>query len=89
MQSVPLWRQIQKENFTDWEKLIAHLQLNAEQAEQILLKSSSVPLNVPRRLAEKMAKGDWNDPVLLQFLPTLKETEPSPLFVLDPVADGT
>ena len=88
MHSVPLWRQIQRENFTDWKKLTAFLELSLEQAEQILLKSAKFPLNVPKRLVEKIAKGNWEDPVLLQFLPTLKELEPSALFVLDPVADG-
>ena len=35
-----------------------------------------------------MAKGNWEDPLLCQFLPTLEELKVSPLFVLDPVADG-
>jgi len=34
-----------------------------------------------------MVKGDWEDPLLRQFLPTLKEQEVSPLFLLDPVRD--
>ncbi|MBS0603686.1 MAG: EF-P beta-lysylation protein EpmB [Verrucomicrobia bacterium] len=87
MTTVPLWRQIQRENFTDWKKLLNFLELDLDQAEQVLNPRSKFPLNVPLRLVQKIAKGDWNDPVLRQFLPTLKELEPSPLFVLDPVAD--
>lgn len=83
-----LWRQIQRENFTDWKKLITFLQLDETQAESIVLKRSQFPLNLPKRLVQKVSQGKWNDPVLRQFLPTLEELKPSPLFVLDPVADG-
>jgi EF-P beta-lysylation protein EpmB len=87
--SVPLWRRIQRENFTDWEKLLAFLQLDPHSSESVLLPRSKFPLNVPERLAKKIAKGNWEDPVLLQFLPTVQELKSSPLFVLDPVADST
>lgn len=86
--SIPLWRQIQRENFTDWKKLLVFLQLDPDSSESVLLPQSKFPLNVPKRLAKKIAKGNWEDPVLLQFLPTVQELKSSPLFVLDPVADG-
>jgi lysine 2,3-aminomutase len=87
--SIPLWRQIQRENFTDWKKLLAFLQLDPIDAKPIVLERSKFPLNLPQRLAQKIAKANWKDPLLLQFLPTLEELKPAPLFVLDPVADGT
>lgn len=65
-----------------------HLQLGQAEAESVVLQHSKFPLNVPGRLVEKMKKGHWNDPLLRQFLPTLEEQKPSPLFVLDPVGDG-
>jgi EF-P beta-lysylation protein EpmB len=88
MHSVPLWRQIQKENFTHWETLLAFLKLESDRADQILLKKAKFSLNIPKRLVQKIVPGNWNDPILLQFLPTLKELETSPLFVQDPVGDG-
>lgn len=87
MLTVPAWRQIQRLNFTDWYKFICYLGFDAEEAERIVQKRSSFPLNVPLRLAEKMEKKNWKDPLLLQFLPTLQEEQSSALFVLDPVAD--
>ncbi len=83
-----LWRQIQRENFTDWKKLLTFLQLDETDAESIILTRSQFSLNVPKRLVQKISKGKWEDPILRQFLPTLEELKPSPLFVLDPVADG-
>lgn len=84
----PLWRHIQKENFTNWHKLLEFLELDLTCAESIVLKDSKFSLNLPVRLAQKIAKGNWQDPILLQFLPILKEREHSPLFVLDPVGDN-
>ncbi len=85
--SILLWRQIQRENFTDWKKLLTYLELDLTAAESIVLQSSKFPLNIPKRLAQKIDRGNWEDPILCQFLPTLKEQEPSPLFVLNPIGD--
>jgi EF-P beta-lysylation protein EpmB len=84
---VPLWRQIQRENFTDWKKLVNFLQLDTKTAEAALLTHCSFPLNLPLRLAKKIRLNCWNDPILIQFLPLKQEEEESPLFVLDPVED--
>jgi EF-P beta-lysylation protein EpmB len=86
--SIPLWRQIQRDNFTDWKELLAFLQLDSTDAAGVVLPHSKFPLNIPKRLVQKIAKGNWKDPLLLQFLPTQRELEVSPLFVLDPVGDG-
>jgi lysine 2,3-aminomutase len=87
MLSTPLWRQIQRDNFTDWKKLLSFLDFDLSNVEQVL-PQSKFPLNLPRRLAEKIEKGNWRDPILRQFIPTIEELDPSPLFVLDPVADS-
>lgn len=71
MYSPPLWRQIQRENFTNLSALLSFLSLE-ETAGPPLEHRPSFPLNVPRRLAEKMRKGDWQDPLLRQFLPLAK-----------------
>lgn len=82
---IPLFRKIQRENFTDWKKLLCFLQLEDKKA--IVDPSSKFPLNLPLRLAKKITKGDWEDPILRQFLPTIEEQKSSALFVLDPVGD--
>lgn len=74
------WRYIQKDNFRKLKELGEYLKLD-------LSYSSSFPLNLPRRLAEKIEKGNLKDPILKQFLPA-DEEEKAPLsFVDDPVCD--
>ena len=86
MLNIPLWRQIQRNNFADWKQLLSFLDLDIDEAQRIL-PHSPFPLNLPKRLAEKIEKRNWNDPILRQFLPTVEEQVTSPSFLLDPVAD--
>lgn len=78
------WRQIQKQNFTDWKKLAAFLEID----EHAILTNTSFPLNLPLRLAQKIQKNNLNDPILRQFLPTPKELEAAPGYRADAVGDG-
>ena len=87
MSDIPFWKKIQRNNFTDWKKLFSFLEIGIDEKQSQVLPFSKFPLNLPRRLAEKIQKGHWNDPILRQFIPTKQELEPSPLFVLDPVSD--
>ena len=80
------WRQIQRQNFTCWEELAEFIELSQEFYPAIL-KQSHFPLNVPKRLAEKIEKDRWDDPILLQFLPLQKERNQSVGFDADPVGD--
>ncbi|HSW87157.1 MAG TPA: KamA family radical SAM protein [Rhabdochlamydiaceae bacterium] len=80
------WRMIQKENFTHWEKLADFLLLDDAQRNQIL-KNPKFPLNLPKRLAEKIAKRTFNDPILKQFLPVDLEHVESVGFVKEPLQD--
>ncbi|MBI3236810.1 MAG: KamA family radical SAM protein [Chlamydiales bacterium] len=82
----PSWRQIQRSNFTSWGALAPFLELEAD-AHGLPLCLPSFPLNLPRRLAEKIEKKNWQDPILLQFLPTEKEDLAVGGFVQDPVGD--
>jgi len=86
MDNIPSWRQIQRNNFTDWKKLLLFLDFNPAN-EQRVLSDSRFPLNLPARLAEKIQKRHWDDPILRQFLPTIQERDSSPLFTMDPLAD--
>ncbi|MCB1116169.1 MAG: KamA family radical SAM protein [Chlamydiia bacterium] len=74
------WRSIQKESFTTLQDLGKFLEID-------LSYTSSFPLNLPRRLAEKIEKGTLDDPILKQFLPTDEEDKAPLAFVDDPVSD--
>ncbi|MEM8727598.1 MAG: KamA family radical SAM protein [Chlamydiota bacterium] len=74
------WRRVQRDNFTKMEDLGRFLGLD-------LSYSPAFPLNLPRRLASKIIKGTFEDPILKQFLPTEAEQNPPPSFLEDPVCD--
>jgi EF-P beta-lysylation protein EpmB len=84
--SIPLWRKIQRENFTSLQELSAYLELSQEQQQQ-LEQNSPFPLNLPRRLAEKIQKRCLEDPIFRQFVPLKSEGEKKGSFVKDPVED--
>jgi EF-P beta-lysylation protein EpmB len=83
----PIWRRVQLTNFTNWQKLADFLQLSEIQRQSID-PAPNFPLNVPLRLAEKMRKGDLDDPLLRQFLPTKAEQVQTPDFISDPIGDS-
>lgn len=85
--TIPLWRQILRNNFTNWSKLADFLQLKPFQRE-IIDKNPHFPLNLPLRLAEKITKKTLDDPILKQFLPTVEENKKHAHFVEDPVGDN-
>jgi len=78
------WRDIQKNNFKSIEALKQFLQID-----EAIPCDRSFPLNIPQRLVKKMEKKNPNDPLLLQFLPSLLESTSTPGFVDDPVGDCT
>jgi len=84
--SIPLWRQIQKTNFTKIELLFDYLELSTELRKKIIIKAQ-FPLNLPRRLASKIKKNTLNDPILRQFVPLEEEKILAPGFVVDPLQD--
>lgn len=83
---IPLWRKIQRQNFTKIEPLLEFLELDPSLHHRFL-PSPRFPLNLPRRLAEKIEKGTLDDPILKQFVPLVEEQEEAPGFPLDPVQD--
>lgn len=89
MSKIPCWRAIQKKSFTNWRALLSYLELSLQEAEKRVLTSPHFVLNLPYRLAQKMKKGDWKDPLLLQFLPLKQELHSHPLFISDPVLDSS
>jgi len=79
----PIWRQIQKQNFNKLDQLATFLEIDRS----LLGSNSSFSLNLPVRLAEKIAKGTINDPLLRQFVPTQEENLVSIGYTPDPVSD--
>jgi EF-P beta-lysylation protein EpmB len=82
------WRQIQKENFNQWKPLVDFLELDEENAREVLQRSR-FPLNLPRRLAEKIEKNNLEDPILKQFVPLREELAITAGFCSQPVKDTT
>lgn len=84
--AIPLWRQIQRENFTRIEPLLDFLELSDELRKRVLLRPRFV-LNLPQRLAAQIEKNTLDDPILRQFVPLEEETALTPGFMADPVQD--
>ena len=84
---LPLWRSQLRQNFTKLKDLCAFLELSEKQVNEVDT-NPEFSLNLPRRLAEKIAKKSIDDPLFLQFVPLLKERIVDPEFVLDPVQDA-
>jgi EF-P beta-lysylation protein EpmB len=80
------WRLIQRKNFINLNDLAIFLELSVEQKEQLLDRPAFM-INVPYRLAEKMTKGNLEDPLLKQFLPFKNEIKFDSSFLQDPVGD--
>jgi EF-P beta-lysylation protein EpmB len=80
------WRAVLRQNFTDIRKLVDFLELDDTKKKSVLARPR-FPLNLPKRLAEKMAKNSLNDPLFKQFVPLQDEALPAVGFSTDPVAD--
>lgn len=79
------WKKILRDNFTHWEPLADFLSLSDEQR-SVVADVIRFPLSLPLRLAQKIEKGNLDDPILRQFLPLSKEEEVHEGFTADPVA---
>lgn len=67
--------------------LLEFLQLDPARAPQALSADPAFPILVPRPFAARMAKGEWDDPLLAQVLPLARETDALPGFAPDAVGD--
>src|SRR5262245_10863409 len=85
-ESIPLWRSILKKNFTSLEKLADFLELSYIHREKLDWHSEFV-LNLPLRIAQKMAKNCLQDPLVRQFIPLAEERRMQEGFSFDAVQD--
>jgi EF-P beta-lysylation protein EpmB len=81
------WSAVLSNAFKDPVKLLQFLQLDADDYLSQLQTESNFRMLVPLSYAEKMKKGDWNDPILRQVLPLIRENIKTIGFVTDPVGD--
>ncbi len=70
-------------------ELSERLELNSLVTEQALQAAQKLPLLFPESIIDRVQKGDPNDPILLQFLPSLQELEETPGFSCDPLCEQT
>lgn len=68
-------------------EFLAHLGLSADAFPGLLEASADFPFRVTRAYAERIEKGNPQDPLLLQVLPLAAERLTMPGFGLDPVGD--
>jgi EF-P beta-lysylation protein EpmB len=83
----PTWQQALAEAVTEPEVLLEMLGLPAGLAAGSEGPRSEMSLRVPRGYIARMRRGDPDDPLLRQVLPTAAEATQSPGFVSDPVGD--
>lgn len=82
------WQKSLSELITDSRELAALLELDESARPASLLAQSQFPLKVPRPFVQKMAKGDWDDPLLRQVWPAIQEEITDELYVADPLAEA-
>lgn len=80
------WKEVLRNNFTRWDALCQFLELDEELRSHVLQRSH-FPLNLPRRLAEKIAKNTLDDPILRQFVPLAEENQKVPGYSADPLEE--
>lgn len=83
-QSELSWQQILANVIRDPAELMQILELDSQQMPANL---SDFPLRVPRPFVDRMEKGNWQDPLLLQVLPQDRETDFQPGFSNDPLEE--
>jgi EF-P beta-lysylation protein EpmB len=84
-QTIKTWQQELSEGFNDINELCDYLNLSP--AHNNLFALSDFPVRVPLEFAERMEKGNLNDPLLKQVLPVNDENISPSGFTADPVGD--
>ncbi len=81
------WQRELAEAVSDPLELLRLLDLDPRQLPHAELAGAQFPLRVPRYFVGLMRRGDPNDPLLAQVLPSIAEQCAVPGFVIDPVGD--
>nr|WP_314741957.1 EF-P beta-lysylation protein EpmB [uncultured Haemophilus sp.] len=83
----PQWLVELAQAFNDPMKLLAFLELNPADFKQDILARQLFPLRVPKAFAEKMEKGNPNDPLFLQVMSAKEEFDQVEGFTQDPLEE--
>ena len=83
------WQQALANIIRDPKQLFEELQLDPQQLPAAVAASKDFPLRVPRAFAQRMTKGDWNDPLLRQVLPLGQELDYQPGYTNDPLEEAS
>ena len=81
------WKNTLKSAFSDSEQLLDYLQIEHSHYQQQNPVQSNFPLRVPLPFADKMKKGDINDPLLLQVLAKQLENQTVEGYSFDPLKE--
>ncbi len=81
------WQKELAQAFTTPERLLEYLDIDAAPWQAGLAARRLFPMRVPRPFADKMQRGNAQDPLLRQVLPLGEEFEEVPGFVTDPLAE--
>lgn len=83
------WQQQMRHLIRDPQELMRRLELKSEAEPELAAALKQFPLRVPEAFVAKMAKGNWQDPLLLQVLPQSQEALPQPGYSDDPLEEKT
>jgi EF-P beta-lysylation protein EpmB len=86
-QQAPRWQHVLREAFNRPADLLAFLELDRDSASLAASADRAFGLRVPRGYAQRMRKGDPDDPLLLQVWPAADEDRDVTGFGLDAVGD--
>ncbi len=81
------WQRQMQQMIRDPEQLFSRLNLDLSARPDLAEALEQFPLRVTEAFVAKMQAGDWNDPLLLQVLPQVQETNLHAGFVDDPLAE--
>ena len=81
------WQRVLAAAVRNPDELLRMLNLSDEVCAREVYFPDDFKLLVPVSYVERMQKGNWDDPLLKQVLPTLNETREVPGYVADPVGD--
>ena len=81
------WQQILSDLITDPKELLQILELDPAAYPGSQQALTQFPLKAPRPFVARMGKGNWQDPLLLQVLPTRAEELTAPDLVPDPLGE--
>ncbi len=83
------WQEILQSCFTQADQFLSYLKITHQVPDKLAGATKNFPLRVPLPFAQRIEKGNINDPLLLQILPQLAELDHATGFTDDPLNEYT